>query len=345
MTFAFKFRYVNELVGAMVLLVVAILLGGLALAGQSHKWFQPTTTVYFTLPPDGVNGLKPGAQVLILGTSVGQVNRIDIDTNGAMTAVASIRSDFAKFLNTGSVAYLRREFAVAGDADLDIDRGSGAPLSTSKPTLKATLDTSTTTMINDTIQQVRDEVTNQVVPLIQSLRTAVEAYTVVAQDLHNPDGNLQQALGHLGAVAGNVQNGQGLVGKLLTDKQMADTINDAIGNVDKSTVAINGLLANMQDQLKLIPAMVNDTHQAVVQVQSLIGDLDKTAQQMPALLVSVDRTMKEMPGLVLQTQETMRQTTRLIESLQRSWLLGGSGKGASDTSGQRINPDEVQVSN
>jgi hypothetical protein len=46
-----------------------------------------------------------------------------------------------------------------------------------------------------------------------------------------------------------------------------------------------------------------------------------------------------MPGLVVQMQETMRQVQRLVEGLQRSFLVRGAI--APDDTGARIRPESI----
>ena len=70
----FKFRYVNEIVGVFVLVVVAALIVGIILAGRAQEWFVPVHHLVLDFPEEGSLGLQKGAEVQILGTPVGVVS-------------------------------------------------------------------------------------------------------------------------------------------------------------------------------------------------------------------------------------------------------------------------------
>ncbi|MBM3524540.1 MAG: MCE family protein, partial [Alphaproteobacteria bacterium] len=55
------FRYVNEVVGALVLLALLMLIGSILQAGVLREWFNPPLSLRVLLPPDGVAGLSAGA--------------------------------------------------------------------------------------------------------------------------------------------------------------------------------------------------------------------------------------------------------------------------------------------
>ena len=119
------FRYVNEIAGAFVLLGLLLLAGGFMLAARSSGWFQSERRFAVTLPPEGGFGLRPGAEVRILGTVVGRVTDIGIDDAWNMRADVAIDADFGRFVRTDSVALVQKTYVVAGTAFLEITRGEG----------------------------------------------------------------------------------------------------------------------------------------------------------------------------------------------------------------------------
>ena len=83
----FKFRYVNHIAGAFAALIFAVLIAGFVLAAHAQKWFEPVETLTFKLPHEGTYGIKSGAEIHMLGTTVGAVDKVTIDTNGNMAAI------------------------------------------------------------------------------------------------------------------------------------------------------------------------------------------------------------------------------------------------------------------
>ncbi len=59
----FKFRYVNEIVGTFVLIIVALLVAGILLAGHAQDWFTPIHRYHVDFPAEGSLGLQKGATV------------------------------------------------------------------------------------------------------------------------------------------------------------------------------------------------------------------------------------------------------------------------------------------
>ena len=123
-----KFRYTNETVGLFVLITLLIFVAGLIYSGQVRKWFNPGETLKVVLPDEGLFGLTEGSAVEILGTRAGEVRDIVINPDQKIHANVRIDSDMAVFVRSDSKAAIRMTFGIAGDAYLEITRGTGAPL-------------------------------------------------------------------------------------------------------------------------------------------------------------------------------------------------------------------------
>jgi len=124
----FKFRRVNEITGTFVLVVVALLIAALVWTGHSQRWFKSRVTLRIILPEAGAAGIRQGSEVYFLGTLVGSVSDVVVDTTGRMEAQANIRRDFFRFVRADSSAVIKKKFGVAGDSFFEITRGLGQPL-------------------------------------------------------------------------------------------------------------------------------------------------------------------------------------------------------------------------
>ncbi|MBU1694505.1 MAG: MCE family protein [Verrucomicrobia bacterium] len=280
----FKFRYVNEITGGFVLLALVLVIVGIILAGNAQRWFEPVHRLTVTFPPEGSFDLQKGAEVRILGALVGSVEAIMVDEAGGMTGEITIRGNFIRFVRTDSKAIAKKKFGVAGDAFVEITKGSG-PVLPEGGMLACVQDTQIVEMIEEVIRQIR-EVT---VPAIEQVQKAVEEYTKVAEELHRPDGNLQQLLSHLNAIAEGLEKGEGTAGQLLRDPALANELRQITGKIDATLEQVQQILENVEQ--------VSET------IRDESGDI---------------------PGLVLQGRETLRESEILIEGLQRHWLLRGS---------------------
>ena len=94
----FKFRFVNEIVGSFVLLIVAGLVVTVLSAGSLQGWLDERRDYRILLPANTPTGLRKGSVVQIYSTAVGAVRDIRVDEDGVMTAEVRIRGDLIRFV-------------------------------------------------------------------------------------------------------------------------------------------------------------------------------------------------------------------------------------------------------
>ena len=296
----FKFRHVNEITGTFVILAVVALIAAIVWTARSQGWFRGTVTLRIVLPEAGAAGIRQGSEVYFLGTLVGTVFDVVVDTAGRMEAWTSIRSDFFRFVRADSSAVVKKKFGVAGDAYFDIARGQGQPL----PKKDASI---VCKELAGTMETAIEEVRSAVLPVLQKLSVGVDTWTTLGEKLSaGADawtglgtnlGETRQQLNRLiarvdGLVAG-VEQGKGTAGQLLTDPAVADELKTIL---DQGNVSMDQLRAILKD------VQVAGTHLSAVS---------------EALAIEA----KDLPGLVLQTQQTLQELKRLIEGIQKVWPI------------------------
>jgi len=122
--------------------------------------------------------------------------------------------------------------------------------------------------------------------ILTQIRGAVDQYTKLAGDLRDPNGVLLQLLGHLNQIATTLDNGEGTAGRLLRDPEMAAQLSNAM-----------------------------------VQVQRILSDVEKTTTQLPSMTKTFGDEVQDASGLALQSQSMVRETKRLVEAIQKHWLI------------------------
>lgn len=297
----FKFRYVNQIAGGLVLVVLAILLASIVVAGKAQGWFEPVYTLKLTFPPEGSFDLQNGADVVILGTVVGAVERITVNDDGSMSARITIRGKFIRFARTDSRAVVKKKLGLAGDAFVEITKGTGGELP-EDASLLCTKDTEITEMI----QQAVDEVRTNTMPAIRQGQLAIEEYTKLAEDLNDPDGEVQKLLKNVGSIVEGLEKGQGTAGMFLRDEKMASQVEDMVAKLNQTVDDANKIIADMQETSDIVKSEVED-----------------------------------LPGIVVQAQQTLRETTILIQAMERHWLLRSYVEQPEQT--RRIPPSSVAV--
>ncbi|MCP3903792.1 MAG: hypothetical protein GY715_09170 [Planctomycetes bacterium] len=304
---AFKFRYVHEIAGTFVLLTLALGVVALVALARAHHWFADRREVLVGLPIEAPGGIRRGSEVQVLGTVIGEVDRIEpmlvrvqddatfaLPPGGAgdamMIAVLDLRAEIADLVRADSAALIKRKFWITGDAIIDIVGGEGEILR-SNEVIVANLDEDLNTLITFSIKEIREAVTTA----LERATTLLDEYTLLARDLRDPDGELQVLLASLKGITADLEAGRGTVGRLLQDPALVDSAEATIGEIDT----------------------------AVVELRAILADLDAATERLPEITEIAATEMNDARGIVLQTQETLLEVESLMEAIKRHWLIRG----------------------
>ncbi len=306
----FKFRYVNELTGVMVLIAVAVVIAAVFFTGRAQRWFSPRFTLQVLLPEDGSFGLSPGSEVFILGISAGSVDDIRVDEAGRLRARIQIRADFQRFVRTDSIGSIKKVFGVAGDAYLEITRGKGDPL----PKKDAFITATAAEELPGVMENMLDEVRQEVLPVLRTARLALEEWKKLGAGLQTTQSDLEKLVSRMDRVAAGLERGQGTVGKLLTESTVADAAETLLTQANRS----------LED------------------LRTVLRSLQQGTERLPEITDTVATEAKDLPGLVLQAQQTLGELEKLLAGLQRHWLFRGYMDLADPS--PRIPPGQVEGS-
>jgi phospholipid/cholesterol/gamma-HCH transport system substrate-binding protein len=296
----FKFRHVNEITGIFVILVVVVLIAAIVWTARSQGWFRGTVSLQIVLPEAGAAGIRQGSEIYFLGTLVGTVSDVVVDTTGRMEARTSIRSDFFRFVRMDSSAVVKKKFGVAGDAYFEITRGQGQPL----PKKNASI---ICRDLPGTMETTIEEFRSAVLPVLEKLSVGLDTWTTLGEklsagadawtrlgtNLGESRQHLDILVGRLDRIIADVEQGKGTAGKLLTDPAIADDLKTIL---DKGNVSMD-------------------------QLQTILQDVKAAGTNLSAVSEALATEAKDIPGLVLQTQQTLYELERLIEGIQRHWLI------------------------
>jgi phospholipid/cholesterol/gamma-HCH transport system substrate-binding protein len=292
----FKFRHVNELTGLFVLVVLALVVAGAIFSGHSQRWFARKYAFDVLLPEAGAFGLRPGNEVFISGVSVGWVDDVLPVNDGRMKARLKVRGDFGRFVRVDSTASIKKVFGVAGDSFIEITRGTTAPL----PSSGAFIVCLAVEELPARLERMLEELRGELMPVVKKAGFTLDEWAKLGSDLQQTREKLHQLVARLDHLAGEVEQGKGSAGKLLTDTALVDEAQK--------------LLARANDAMSELEGVVTNLNTAVQSVQS-------GTARLPEITDAVANEAKDLPGLVQQTQVSMRELERLVEALQHHWLL------------------------
>jgi len=291
---AFRLRRVNEITGTFVLLVVAALIIGVVWTGHSQRWFRGTVRLRIILPEGGAAGIRQGSEVYFLGTRVGSVYDVLVDSAGRMEACTRIRRDFFLFVRADSSAVVKKKFGVAGDSFFELTRGQGAPL----PEKDASIICNE--QVQGALESAIDEIRQQTSLVLTKASAGLDTWMLLGDDLRETRRHLDKVAVRLENLTANVEQGKGTLGKLLTDPTLADEATNLLTRANLTMSALQGVVTNLDAAVK---------------------NVQTGAARLPEIADAAADEARELPGLVKQTQTSMREIERLVEGMQRHWLL------------------------
>jgi methyl-accepting chemotaxis protein len=127
----------------------------------------------------------------------------------------------------------------------------------------------------------------------EKLSAGADAWTRLGTNLGESRQHLDILVDRLDRIIAGVEQGKGTAGKLLTDPAIADDLKTIL---DKGNVSMD-------------------------QLQTILQDVKAAGTDLSAVSEALATEAKDLPGLVLQTQQTLYELERLIEGIQRHWLI------------------------
>jgi phospholipid/cholesterol/gamma-HCH transport system substrate-binding protein len=290
----YKFRRVNEITGTFVLIVIGVLIVAVVWTGRSQRWFKSNVTLRIVLPEAGAAGIRQGSEVYFLGTLVGAVSDVIVDATGRMEAQTGIRRDFFRFVRADSSAVVKKKFGVAGDSFFEITRGQGEPLPEKNAAIVCN------EQFQSALEAAVEEVRREALLVLKKVNSGLDTWTTLGADLGKTRQHLDELTVRLGNLAAGVEAGKGTVGMLITDTALAEDAQKLLARANEAMGELRGVVTNLNVAAKNVQA---------------------GTARLPEITGAVANESKDLPGLVQRTQTSMRELERLIEAMQRHWLV------------------------
>lgn len=327
-----RFRYVNESAGAFVLITFLIVGFLVFRAAWINRLLRPGVSLNVIMPEAGSFGLKGGSEVIVLGTRAGEVIDVGIRSHDRMHAELEVRGDFARFIRTDSKVTILKKYGIAGDTYLQISRGVGEPLPEENAVLYAQVDPNTSQRLDAVLEDLQDKL----LPLIDQTRIAVEKWSGVADYLRAPERDFGPILANLESITGSVVNGEGLAGRLLSDKQLADEIQQIVSRLNHAAARIDPIMeqieqvsedssvvsGKLRSEAEQLPGLIQRLQDTSAELRTFVSSLREAGHELPPATKSIRDAAERIPSLVLQAQEAVRDIETLAEALRQRFAPG-----------------------
>lgn len=346
----FRVKHFDRYVGILVVFAILMAVVALVFVGRGQKWFakrSPYKVVF-----SKVQGLKPGTPVTISGMEVGNVKSLRLDPQSKVELMIEVLQRYQGNIRQDSQAAIA--MALIGGKTIEITVGSPE-----KPLLPpgSTIPSLESKEITDLLKEI------DVKGYLKKIDDVLDNLKSITNKLDDPKGPLFRTLGNLEFVTSQLKNGRGSVGAILQDPKMHGEINAAIAQVRRSLSNAEEITRNAAQVSQTLPPLMGEVDRSVKEVPKLIEELKKVLAELPPILEDIRKTTAhtpaiaenvkgitadvkkaspQMPELLTTTQETTEDTDKLIQGLQKHWLLRGSmpKEEPSPALGQRESPYE-----
>jgi len=337
----FKFRYVNRIAGVFLFVAFVILAVLVALAGKSQQWFAEVTRYRVELPagsggeegPAGTLGIRPGSDVRVIGTQVGQVDRVELCAGKDLVpiesfdevdpedirivAVLSVKGDFSHFVGPDSRAVLKFDLGGLGSSYFDITRGTRRFASyeidaQGSRWLPFGREKDAKAEVFDVVSRIESEL----IPAIRRTEeTATEARDFFAnmndenKSLQRSLNTLETGLTDLNRFIAQAAAGEGALGDMIkSDSQMRKEFNEFAVSLNRGT--------------QNLERSVNNLGEGITELrEGGIASFNRGAGQFPATVQNTNAAIDQIDTAARQFQETVREFEVLVEGLQQHWLV------------------------
>lgn len=199
-------------VGIFITIGMLILVVAVFTIGGQHKAFVKSVRVHILF--DDVQGLQPGNNVWLSGMKVGTVKSIDFYHNSQVAVTLSIEKKAAPHIAGDSRARISTD-GLVGNKIVVISGGTEG----AKPITD-----------NDSLHTEHLAGTQEMLSTLQASNT-----------------NLLEITGNLKTISKRLSEGQGTIGKLINDPDIADHLKSSIDHLRTAAAGSERLIANLED--------------------------------------------------------------------------------------------------
>jgi phospholipid/cholesterol/gamma-HCH transport system substrate-binding protein len=318
------------IIGGLILFGV-----GLFFISNRQKLFNRNFEVYTEF--DRLNGLQKGAKVRVSGMEAGEVLETQVPNRpeGRFRLKLRIQQNLHALVRMDSVATIKT-MGLAGNSFLEIQKGtprtpesaSGGTIPSREPFDIADLMQQGSDLLKTTQTSI-DDLRASADRTLQSVNSAAHHtdQTVVAMrpDLQAIVASARKTSEDVSQIVAQVGQGQGTIGKLLTDRELASSVDQIVDDARQSALNLNNASARMNDTmtdfqrrdlLGRAEAVLENTRQVTEQLNQAVATFTSTPP-------GDENAAANLRDTIVSARTSMTNLAAVTEALQHNFFLRG----------------------
>lgn len=255
---------------------------------------------HFTTP--SAQSFKVGMPLLLSGFEVGYIDDIHLTETGEVNLRFYVNGTNRKWITENSRLILKKP--LIGSPYIEILSDRSAPLLVDGQSVEMTVSDD----INDIIIKLE--------PTVNQLIAIVEDFSLITEQVSNPDGALFQTLSHLEVIIRDLKESPSFVSSLTGNpddgQTLSDTLNTtqaSIKQLQKTILGVTGLVENLN------AAIVVPSKDIMAQVSAILTDVTLKLNTLESTVQAVGGTDQDILILKQQLLKSVEKTNQLIDKI------------------------------
>lgn len=322
-------------VGFFVVIGIVLFGVGLFMIGERRMLFQDSLEVHAYFGT--LSGLQVGAQVRVAGMQAGEVMAIDVPPgpSGQFRVRLRIIEKLHPLVRTNSVATIQTDGLIGNDfvqvsvgTETQPQAPPGSTIQSKDPFAFADL----LQQLSDTVDQVNATIDEFEADVKIAIRTVTETTSevdnlveAVGEDVKAIARSGNEIAGDIQVIARGIREGEGTVGKLLTDPELFEQMREVSRDASETSENVRSASENLQSVMEDVEAS-----QIVEETEAVIRDIRQVTEKVKTALDQFqpeegegEDTMQNVRMTLKHARDAMSSIAENAEALKRNWFFRG----------------------
>ena len=261
----FKFRHLEKIVGAFIILSILTLLVAVIAIGRAQNWFEKNFSyrAIFTQAA----GINPGSAVQMMGINIGEVTAVNLNGENQIEVSFKVREKYLEKIRSDSVARVASTSLLGGKV---LELTVGSPLLTKVAPLSV-LPAEEGGGLAELLKSGR----------LESILAKVDGIIFHVQELSEKlvasSDQLKITLTNLAVITDRLREGKGSAGRLLSEKE--DIYQELLRSIQNTRESLENLKATSAEIRRASPEarrLLEQGETSLIEAQKVIRAVQKT---------------------------------------------------------------------